>query len=142
MTFKKLAPKAFAKILHRVALFSSPSHSIVKKSIAHSSFIQSCTYYPCTYLGFNEQDVREFRQMQSKLLLGRKWLVAEHCPHVLRWLNIAPSCDPGIEMTMAAIGYYMRKGGNALHLIYQNTCTLDRHSQMVGRGMGSPIPSH
>ena len=131
VTFKKLAPKAFAKILHRVALFSSPSHSIVKKSIAHSSFIQSCTYYPCTYLGFNEQDVREFRQMQSKLLLGRKWLVAEHCPHVLRWLNIAPSCDPGIEMTMAAIGYYMRKGGNALHLIYQNTCTLDRHSQMV-----------
>ena len=42
VTFKKLAPKAFAKILHRVALFSSPSHSIVKKSIAHSSFIQSC----------------------------------------------------------------------------------------------------
>ena len=131
LTFKKLAPKAFAKILHRVALFSSPSHSIVKKSVAHSSFIQSCTYYPCTYLGFTEQDVREFRQMQSKLLLGRKWLVAEHCPHILRWLSIAPSCDPGIEMTMAAVGYFMRKGGNALHLIHHRDDTLDRHAQIV-----------
>ena len=27
--------------------------------------------HPGTYLGFTEQDVREFRQMQSKLLLGR-----------------------------------------------------------------------
>ena len=45
------ATKAFAKIIHRLSMFASPSHSLVKKSIAHTSFIQSCTYYPCTYLG-------------------------------------------------------------------------------------------
>ena len=32
LTFEKLGPKAFAKILHRVAMFSSPSHSIVMRS--------------------------------------------------------------------------------------------------------------
>ena len=34
-------------------------------------------------------------------------------------------------MTMAAVGYFMRKGGNALHLILHQEDTLDRHTQIV-----------
>ena len=130
-TFTTTTPKAMTKILHRMSIFSSPAHSVVKKSIAHASFIQSCTYYPSTYLGFTPDDVSQFRQMQSKLLLGRKWLVAEHIPHIFRWLNIAPTCDPGIEMTLAAVGYFLRRGGNILLLLPGAHPATDRHTVMV-----------
>ena len=130
-TFSANSPKAFAKILHRIAIFNTPAHSIVKKCIAHSSFIQSCTYYPSTYLGFCQKDIDQFRQMQSKLLLGRKWLVAEHVPHVFRWLQIAPAADPGIEMTLAAVGYFLRRGGNVLTLTQHASRAPDRHTAMV-----------
>ena len=119
----------FAKILHRIAIFNTPAHSIVKKCIAHSSFIQSCAYYPSTYLGFCQKDVDQFRQMQSKLLLG--WLIAEHVPHIFRWLQIAPAADPGIEMTLAAVGYCLRRGGNVLTLTQHASCATDRHTAMV-----------
>ena len=130
-TFSANSPKAFAKILHRITIFNTPAHSIVKKCIAHSSFIQSCTYYPSTYLGFCQKDVDQFRQMQSKLLLGRKWLIAEHVPHIFRWLQIAPAADPGIEMTLAAVGYFLRRGGNILTLTQHASCATDRHTAMV-----------
>lgn len=130
-TFAKLNPKAFAKILHRMAVFDSPAHSIIKRSLAHCTFIQSCAYYPSTYLGFVNEDIRQFRQLQSKLLLGRKWLIAEHCPHVLRWLRIAPACDPAIEMTMAAIGYFLRRGGSICHLYWRATRAVDRHTCLI-----------
>ena len=130
-TFSANSPKAFAKILHRIAIFNTPAHSIVKKCIAHSSFIQSCTYYPSTYLGFCQKDVDQFRQMQSKLLLGRKWLIAEHVPHIFRWLQIAPAADPGVEMTLAAVGYFLRRGGNVLTLTPHASCAADRHTVMV-----------
>ena len=130
-TFAVSTPKAMTKILHRMSVFASPAHSVVKKSIAHASFIQSCTYYPSAYLGFTPDDVHQFRQMQSKLLLGRKWLVAEHIPHIFRWLNIAPTCDPGIEMTLAAVGYFLRRGGNVLLLLPRAQVAADRHTAMV-----------
>ena len=130
-TFAVNTPKAMTKILHRMSIFASPAHSVVKKSIAHASFIQSCTYYPSTYLGFTPEDVQQFRQMQSKLLLGRKWLVAEHIPHIFRWMGIAPTCDPGIEMTLAAVGYFLRRGGKVLLLLPGAQPAPDRHTVMV-----------
>lgn len=106
-------PKAMTKANHRLALFATPAHSIVQKSLANNCFIFSLNIYQSTYFGFNWEDVNLYQQRTAKLLLGRTWLAARYLPHIFRWLGIAPTLDPAIALTAACLGYWLRQNGSA-----------------------------
>ena len=89
------------KANQRLALFSSPAHSVVQRSLANNCFILSLNIYQSTYFGFNWDDINLYQQRSSKLLLGRPWLVGRYLPHIFRWLGIAPALDPAITLTAA-----------------------------------------
>ena len=87
-------PKAMTKANHRLALFATPAHSIIQRSLANNCFILSLNIYQSTYFGFNWDDINLYQQRTAKLLLGRPWIAARYLPHVFRWLGIAPTLDP------------------------------------------------
>ena len=107
-------PKALAKANQRLALFSTPAHSIVQRSLANN--ILSLNIYQSTYFGFNWNDINLYQQRSSRLLLGRPWLVGRYLPHIFRWLGIAPAIDPAVTLTAACIGYWLRQNG-PVHLL-------------------------
>ena len=96
-----LTPRVMLKANQRLALFSSPAHSVVQRSLANNCFILSLNIYQSTYFGFNWDDINLYQQRSSKLLLGRPWLVGRYLPHIFRWLGIAPALDPAITLTAA-----------------------------------------
>lgn len=96
-----LNPRVMLKANQRLALFSSPAHSVVQRSLANNCFILSLNIYQSTYFGFNWDDINLYQQRSSKLLLGRPWLVGRYLPHIFRWLGIAPALDPAITLTAA-----------------------------------------
>ena len=104
-------PKAMSKANHRLALFASPAHSVVQRSLANNCFILSLNIYQSTYFGFNWNDVNLYQQRSAKLILGRPWLVARFLPHVFRWLGIAPALDPAVTLTSACLGHWLRQNG-------------------------------
>ena len=104
-------PKAMSKANHRLALFASPAHSVVQRSLANNCFILSLHIYQSTYFGFNWDDVNLYQQRSAKLILGRPWLAARYLPHVFRWLGIAPALDPAVTLTSACLGYWLRQNG-------------------------------
>ena len=105
-------PKAMTKANHRLALFASPAHSVVQKSLANNCFILSLNIYQSTYFGFNWDDVNLYQQRSAKLILGRPWLAARYLPHIFRWLGIAPALDPAVTLTAACLGYWLRQNGS------------------------------
>ena len=109
-------PKALAKANQRLALFATPAHSIVQRSLANNCFILSLNIYQSTYFGFNWGDINLYQQRSSKLLLGRPWLVGRYLPHIFRWLGIAPALDPAVTLTAACLGYWLRQNG-PVHLL-------------------------
>ena len=104
-------PKALAKANHRLALFSTPAHSIVQRSLANNCFILSLNLYQSTYFGFDWNDINLYQQRTSKLLLGRPWLVGRYLPHIFRWLGDAPALDPAVTLTAACLGYWLTQNG-------------------------------
>ena len=106
-------PKAMLKANQRLALFSTPAHSVVQRSLANNCFILSLNIYQSTYFGFNWNDVNLYQQRSAKLILGRVWLAARYLPHIFRWLRIAPALDPAITLTTACLGYWFRQNGSS-----------------------------
>ena len=102
-------PKAMSKANHRLALFASPAHSVVQRSLANNCFFLSLNIYQSAYFGFNWDDVNPYQQRSAKLILGRPWLAARYLPHVFRWLGIAPALDPAVTLTSACLGYWPRQ---------------------------------
>ena len=94
-------PKAMSKANHRLALFATPAHSVVQRSLANNCFILSLNIYQSTYFGFNPDDINLYQQRSAKLILGRPWLAARYLPHIFRWLGIAPALDPAVTLTAA-----------------------------------------
>ena len=92
-------PKAMSKANHRLALFATPAHSVVQRSLANNCFILSLNIYQSTYFGFNPDDINLYQQRSAKLILGRPWLAARYLPHIFRWLGIAPALDPAVTLT-------------------------------------------
>ena len=106
-------PKAMTKANHRLALFTTPAHSIIQRSLANNCFILSLNIYQSTYFGFNWNDINLYQQRTAKLLLGRPWITARYLPHIFRWLGIAPTLDPAVTLTAACLGYWLRQNGTA-----------------------------
>ena len=106
-------PKAMTKANHRLALFATPAHSVIQRSLANNCFILSLNIYQSTYFGFNWDDINLYQQRTAKLLLGRPWITARYLPHIFRWLGIAPTLDPAITLTAACLGYWLRQSGSA-----------------------------
>ena len=77
-------PKAMSKANHRLALFATPAHSVVQRSLANNCFILSLNIYQSTYFGFNPDDINLYQQRSAKLILGRPWLAARYLPHIFR----------------------------------------------------------
>ena len=98
-------PKAMSKANHRLALFATPAHSVVQRSLANNCFILSLNTYQSTYFGFSPDDINLYQQRSAKLILGRPWLAARYLPHIFRWLGIAPALDPAVTLTAACLGY-------------------------------------
>ena len=94
-------PKAMSKANHRLALFATPVHSVVQRSLANNCFILSLNIYQSTYFGFSPDDINLYQQRSAKLILGRPWLAARYLPHIFRWLGIAPALDPAVTLTAA-----------------------------------------
>ena len=105
-------PKALTKANHRLALFATPAHSVVQRSLANNCFILSLNIYQSTYFGFNPDDINVYQQRSAKLILGRPWLAARYLPHIFRWLGIAPALDPAVTLTSACLGYWLRQNGS------------------------------
>ena len=74
-------PKAMSKANHRLALFATPAHSVVERSLANN-FILSLNVYQSTYFGFTPDDINLYQQRSAKLILGRPWLAARYLPHI------------------------------------------------------------
>ena len=74
-------PKAMSKANHRLALFATPAHSVVQRSLANN-FILSLNVYQSTYFGFTPDDINLYQQRSAKLILGRPWLAARYLPHI------------------------------------------------------------
>ena len=110
---QSINPKAMNKANQRLALFSTPAHSVVQRSLANNCFILSLNIYQSTYFGFNWNDVNLYQQRSAKLILGRVWLAARYLPHIFRWLRIAPALDPAITLTNACLGYWFRQNGSS-----------------------------
>ena len=106
-------PKAMTKANHRLALFTTPAHSIIQRSLANNCFILSLNIYQSTYFGFSWDDINLYQQRTAKLLLGRPWIAARYLPHIFRWLGIAPTLDPAVTLTAACLGYWFRQNGTA-----------------------------
>ena len=98
---QSLNSKAMTKANHRLALFTSPAHSVVQRSLANNCFILSLNIYQSTYFGFNSDDINLYQQRSSKLLLGRPWLAGRHLPHIFRWVGIAPAWTPEQQQRIA-----------------------------------------
>ena len=109
-------PKAMSKANHRLALFATPAHSVVQRSLANNCFILSLNVYQSTYFGFNPDDINLYQQRSAKLILGRPWLAARYLPHIFRWLGIAPALDPAVTLTSACLGYWLRQNGSTAFL--------------------------
>ena len=110
---QSINPKAMNKANQRLALFSTPAHSVVQRSLANNCFILSLNIYQSTYFGFNWNDINLYQQRSAKLILGRVWLAARYLPHIFRWLRIAPALDPAITLTNACLGYWFRQNGSS-----------------------------
>ena len=126
-----LNPKAMLKANHRLALFSTPAHSVVQRSLANNCFILSLNIYQSTYFGFNWNDINLYQQRSSKLLLGRPWLAGRYLPHIFRWLGIAPALDPAVTLTAACLGYWLRQNGPTLLLSRGYPSAETRHGAVV-----------
>ena len=124
-------PKAMSKANHRLALFASPAHSVVQRSLANNCFILSLNIYQSTYFGFNWDDVNLYQQRSAKLILGRPWLAARYLPHVFRWLGIAPALDPAVTLTSACLGYWLRQNGPTSLLSPGYPCVETRQGAVV-----------
>ena len=105
-----------SKANHRLALFATPAHSVVQRSLANNCFILSLNVYQSTYFGFNPDDINLYQQRSAKLILGRPWLAARYLPHIFRWLGIAPALDPAVTLTSACLGYWLRQNGSTAFL--------------------------
>ena len=97
------------KANHRLALFATPAHSVVQRSLANN-------IYQSTYFGFTPDDINLYQQRSAKLILGRPWLAARYLPHIFRWLGIAPALDPAVTLTAACLGYWLRQNGSTAFL--------------------------
>ena len=137
---QKINPKAMAKANHRLALFASPAHSVVQRSLANNCFILSLNIYQSTYFGFNWDDVNLYQQRSAKLILGRPWLAARYLPHVFRWLGIAPALDPAVTLTSACLGYWLRQNGPSLILSPGYPCVETRQGAVVQQIFWAWIP--
>ena len=109
-------PKAMSKANHQLALFATPAHSVVQRSLANNCFILYLNIYQSTYFGFNPDDINLYQQRSAKLILGRPWLAARYLPHIFRWLGIAPALDPAVTLTSACLGYWLRQNGSTAFL--------------------------
>ena len=105
-----------SKANHRLALFATPAHSVVQRSLANNCFILSLNIYQSTYFGFTPDDINLYQQRSAKLILGRPWLAARYLPHIFRWLGIAPALDPAVTLTAACLGYWLRQNGSTAFL--------------------------
>ena len=135
-----LNPKAMLKANQRLALFSSPAHSVVQRSLANNCFILSLNVYQSTYFGFNWDDINLYQQRSSKLLLGRPWLAGRYLPHIFRWLGIAPALDPAVTLTAACLGYWLRQNGPTCLLSPGYPVAESRQGQVVQQVLWAWIP--
>ena len=133
-------PKAMAKANHRLALFTTPAHSIIQRSLANNCFILSLNIYQSTYFGFNWNDINLYQQRTAKLLLGRPWISARYLPHIFRWLGIAPTLDPAVTLTAACLGYWLRQNGTTAILPPGCPEAEDRQGTVVQRIFQAWIP--
>ena len=108
--------KAMSKANHRLALFATPAHSVVQRSLANNCFILSLNIYQSTHFGFTPDDINLYQQRSAKLILGRPWLAARFLSHIFRWLGIAPALDPAVTLTAACLGYWLRQNGSTAFL--------------------------
>ena len=133
-------PKAMSKANHRLALFATPAHSVVQRSLANNCFILSLNIYQSTYFGFNPDDINLYQQRSAKLILGRPWLAARYLPHIFRWLGIAPALDPAVTLTAACLGYWLRQNGSTAFLSPGYPDVGTRQGEVVQRIFRTWIP--
>ena len=108
-------PKAMSKANHRLALFATPAHSVVQRSLANNCFILSLIFTKVHTLALLRTTLI-YTNNAAKLILGRPWLAARFLPHIFRWLGIAPALDPAVTLTAACLGYWLRQNGSTAFL--------------------------
>ena len=110
-------PKAMTKANQRLALFATPAHSVVQRSLANNCFILSLNIYQSTYFGFTPDDINLYQQRSAKLILGRPWLAARYLTHIFRWLGYCSRFRPGCYAHCSVFGlYWLRQNGSTAFL--------------------------
>ncbi len=109
-------PKSFGKFSDRLRLFIRPQFSVQARCVAFNTFVHSVMLYATSYFGITSRDLNFLRQAAVKLVLKRHWLEAEIMPYVLRFVGIATLTDPALAATVAALGLFVRRGGDPAEL--------------------------
>ena len=90
--------KTFSKIKSKQSCISNTITSIPKRAQFWSVYCQSCLHYIGPVLGFTKSQLQKIRQLQSKLVLGRSWIQAEHLPSVFHHTKIYSMRDPSLTL--------------------------------------------
>ena len=104
--------RSFGKFSDRLRLFSRPQISIQARCVAVNTFVHSVMLYAISYLGITTRDLNYLRQSAVRMVFKRHWLEAEILPYVLRYVGAATLIDPALAATIAALGLFLRRGGN------------------------------
>ena len=72
--------------------------------------------YAISYFGITTRDLNYLRQAAVRMVLKRHWLEAEIMPYVLRYVGVATLTDPALAATIAALGLFLRQGGDRSEL--------------------------
>ena len=105
--------RSFGKFSDRLRLFSRPQISIQARCVAFNTFVNSVMLYAISYFGITTRDLNYLRQSAVRLVLRRHWLEAEILPYVLKYVGISTLIDPALAATVAALGLFVRQGGNS-----------------------------
>ena len=108
--------RSFGKFSDRLRLFSRPQISIQARCVAFNTFVNSVMLYAISYFGITTRDLNYLRQSAVRLVLRRHWLEAEILPYVLKYVGISTLIDPALAATVAALGLFVRQGGNSQDL--------------------------
>ena len=108
--------RSFGKFSDRLRLFSRPQISIQARCVAFNTFVNSVMLYAISYFGITTRDLNYLRQSAVRLVLKRHWLEAEILPYVLKYVGISTLIDPALAATVAALGLFVRQGGNSQDL--------------------------
>ena len=90
--------KTFSKIKSKQSCISNTITSIPKRAQFWSVYCQSCLHYIGPVLGFTKSQLQKIRQLQSRLVLGRSWIQAEHLPSVFHHTKIYSMRDPSLTL--------------------------------------------